>query len=96
MKYFCIDRGIMCEHVGLNGECNASACLMSTSNNTHNENLICDLKTSSGVEDGLYLEIFAVKDNKRYNIKVINIKDVASILTGSLMDGIEKLISGEI
>lgn len=42
-------------------------------------------------EDGIYMELFAVKDGVRYNAKIINMRDVSTILTGSLMDGIEKL-----
>lgn len=45
----------------------------------------------SGVNDGVYMELFAIKDGIRYNAKTIEIKDVANILTNSLMDGIEKL-----
>ena len=45
----------------------------------------------SDVNDGVYMELFAIKDGIRYNAKTIEIKDVANILTNSLMDGIEKL-----
>ena len=41
--------------------------------------------------DGVYMELFAVKDGVRYNAKIIEMKDVANILTNSLMDGIEKM-----
>lgn len=44
------------------------------------------------VEDGIYVEIFAVKDGERYNVKIVSIKDIATTLTGSLMDGIESLV----
>jgi hypothetical protein len=43
------------------------------------------------LEDGIYMELFAAKDGIRYNAKIINMRDVSTILTGSLMDGIEKL-----
>lgn len=42
-------------------------------------------------EDGVYIELFAIKDGIRYNAKIVDIKELASILTNSLMDGIEKL-----
>lgn len=44
------------------------------------------------IEDGIYVEFFAVKDGERYNAKIVSIKDIATILTGSLMDGIENLV----
>ena len=43
--------------------------------------------------DGVYIETFAVKDNKRYKGRIINMRDVSIILTDSLMNGVEKLIS---
>lgn len=42
-------------------------------------------------EDGIYMELFAVKNGVRYNAKIINMRDVSTVLTGSLMDGIKKL-----
>lgn len=47
--------------------------------------------SNQNVEDGIYIELFAVKDGVRYNSKVVNIRDVSTLLTNSLMDGIEKL-----
>ena len=43
------------------------------------------------MNDGVYMELFAVKDGVRYNAKIIDMKEVSTILTNSLMDGIEKL-----
>jgi hypothetical protein len=43
------------------------------------------------MNDGIYVELFAVKDGVRYNAKIINVNDVSMVLTNSLMDGIEKL-----
>lgn len=48
-------------------------------------------KGRTAIKDGVYIELFAVKDGVRYNEKILNIKDVSTILTSSLMDGIEKL-----
>ena len=42
-------------------------------------------------DDGLYMELFAIKDGVRYNRKIINMKDVSIILSNGLMDGVEKL-----
>jgi hypothetical protein len=44
------------------------------------------------IEDGIYVEFFAVKDGERYNAKIVSIKEIATTLTGSLMDGIESLV----
>lgn len=41
--------------------------------------------------DGVYIELFAIKNGIRYNAKTIEMKDMANILTNSLMDGIEKM-----
>lgn len=46
--------------------------------------------------DGLYAEIFAVKDGVRYDYHIVNIEDVSKILIDSLMDGIQKIIMGEV
>lgn len=50
-----------------------------------------DKDTKPLVDDGIYMELFAVKNGVRYNAKIVNMKDVSTILTESLMDGIEKL-----
>lgn len=44
-------------------------------------------------DDGVYMELFAVKDGMRYNAKVVSVSEVSKILTNGLMDGIEKLCS---
>lgn len=49
------------------------------------------LKQYENLDDGTYAQLFAVKDGKRYDAKVINFKDIAIILTNGLMNGIEKL-----
>lgn len=41
--------------------------------------------------DGVYMELFVIKNGIKYTAKTINVKEVSSILTNSLMDGIEKL-----
>lgn len=43
------------------------------------------------MNDGIYMELFAVKNGVRYNAKIIDMKEVSTTLTNSLMDGIEKL-----
>lgn len=44
------------------------------------------------IEDGIYVEILAVKDGERYNVKIVSMKEIATTLTSSLMDGIESLV----
>lgn len=50
-------------------------------------------ETSQILNDGVYMELFAVKDGIRYNAKIIDMKEVSTILTNSLMDGIENMWS---
>lgn len=47
------------------------------------------------MNDGIYIELFAVKDGIRYNAKIVDMKEVTNILTNSLMNGVEKLWSAE-
>lgn len=49
------------------------------------------LKRFETKEDGLYMDLFAVKDDKRYDMKTTGIKDMTNILTNNLLDGIEKI-----
>lgn len=50
-----------------------------------------DKQKNSQDNDGVYIELFAIRNGIRYNAKIINMKDMANILTNSLMDGIEKI-----
>jgi hypothetical protein len=50
-----------------------------------------DKQNNHSVNDGVYIELFAIKNGIRYNAKTIEMKDMANILTNSLMDGIEKI-----
>lgn len=47
------------------------------------------------MEDGIYFDIFIVKDGKRYPVKTLPVKQVVNQLTNSLCDGIEKIIEQE-
>lgn len=47
------------------------------------------------MNDGIYFEVFAVKDGVRYNMKIINSINVSTILINSIMDGIEKIVTPE-
>lgn len=49
------------------------------------------LKKYDPREDGIYSEFFAVKDGTRYDAKVVNMREISTTLTNSLMDGIENL-----
>ena len=46
--------------------------------------------------DGLYAEIFAVKDGVRYDSHIVNIDDASKILIDCLVDGIQNIIMGEV
>ena len=50
-----------------------------------------DKKNNFGTNDGVYIELFAIRNGIRYNTKIIEIKDMVNILTNSLMGGIEKI-----
>ena len=47
------------------------------------------------MDDGVYIELFAVKNGVRYNAKIVDMKEVSTVLTNSLMDGIKNLWSVE-
>ena len=47
------------------------------------------------MKDGIYFEIFAVKDGVRYNVKIIDAKEVSGIMANSVMDGLGKVIGFE-
>lgn len=43
-------------------------------------------------DDGIYMELFAVKDGIRYNAKEITVRDMLMVLSHSLTDGFEKFL----
>ena len=47
------------------------------------------------MKDGIYFEIFAVKDGVRYNGRIIDVKEVSKIMVNSVMDGLGKFIGFE-
>lgn len=47
--------------------------------------------TPTTLDDGLYMELFVVKDDTIFTSKVISMKDAACTLTNGLMDGVAKL-----
>lgn len=50
-----------------------------------------EYRVNPSVDDGVYMELFAVKNGVRCNMKTMNIKEASTTLVNSLMDGIEKL-----
>ena len=46
---------------------------------------------SNTLNDGIYMELFAVKNGVRYNAKILDMKEATLILTNGLVNGIEKL-----
>lgn len=47
------------------------------------------------MKDGIYFEIFAVKDGVRYNVKIIDGKEVSKIMANSVMNGLGQVIGFE-
>lgn len=47
------------------------------------------------MKDGIYFELFAVKDGVRYNAKIIDVKEVIGIMANSVMNGLGKVIGFE-
>ena len=47
------------------------------------------------MKDGIYFEMFAMKNGIRYNSKIIDVKEVSKILANSVMDGLGKVIGFE-
>ena len=44
--------------------------------------------------DGIYVDIFVVKDCKKYLLKTLDIRDVSEILVNNLMNGIDEVVYG--
>lgn len=61
-------------------------------NNTHSPITIDNLTTKPERDDGVYMQLFAVKNGVRYDIKVVSMSEIAVTLTNSLMDGIDKIV----
>jgi hypothetical protein len=47
------------------------------------------------MKDGIYFEIFAIQNGKRYSAKIIDASDVSKIMANSVMDGLGKVIGFE-
>ena len=47
------------------------------------------------MKDGIYFEIFAIQNGKRYNAKIIDASEISKIMTNSVMDGLGKVIGFE-
>jgi hypothetical protein len=59
--------------------------------NTKTCNCNCTHENTTTLEDGVYMELFAVKDGVRYNAKVVSMGEASMVLTNGLMDGVAKL-----
>jgi len=46
------------------------------------------------MKDGIYFEVFAVKDCVRYTMRVVDSNELSNTLVCSIMDGMEKIILG--
>jgi hypothetical protein len=47
------------------------------------------------MKDGIYFEVFAIKDGIRYNAKIIDASEVSEIMANSVMRGLGKVIGFE-
>ena len=47
------------------------------------------------MKDGIYFEVFVVKDGARYNAKIIDAAEVSKIMANSVMDGLGSVIGFE-
>ena len=81
---FCQKMNTGCEYADSNGYCNMTSCVKQV-NSVHTGINPIELA------DGVYIQLFAVKNGIRYDFKITSMKDMSTILTNSLMDGIEKL-----
>lgn len=89
---YCTKHNELCEYANAFGYCSLSVCTKSAAkNNTHSPNIIYNFTTEPKRDDGIYMQLFCVKNGVRYDMKVVNLKEASTILTNSLMDGIEKL-----
>lgn len=89
---YCTKHNELCENANAFGYCSISACTKAAAwSNAHSPNSTYNLTIAPKRDDGIYMQLFCVKDGVRYDMKVVNLKDVSTILTNSLMDGIEKL-----
>ena len=44
------------------------------------------------MQDGIYFEVFAIKDGVRYNAKIIDVSEVSKIMANSVVEGLGKVI----
>lgn len=47
------------------------------------------------MNDGVYVEFFAVKDGIRYNAKIVSVRDMMLTLTKGIADGFDKILNDE-
>lgn len=47
------------------------------------------------MKDGIYFEVFAIKDGVRYNAKIIDATEVSKIMANAVMDGLGEVIGFE-
>ncbi len=47
------------------------------------------------MNDGIYFEIFAIKEGKQINLKIVSLRQLSNALTNGLMDSLEEIIKSE-
>ena len=50
-----------------------------------------DKKNNSATSDGVYMELFVIKNGVRHNVKIIEMKEVTNALIDSITYGTEKV-----
>ena len=48
------------------------------------------------MDDGIYFEIFAAKEGKRINFKIVSLRQLSKALTNGLMNAIEEIVEIEL
>ena len=94
MSRYCAKENKLCEFANNAGTCQLTACTKRSMSSNHNSPFSMHNLSSQKLDDGIYMQIFAVKDGVRYDQKVVNIRELSKILTNSMLDGIEKIITG--
>lgn len=88
----CLKFNVSCIDADDGGGCKSTKCRIASWNNSHSEPIAANITTAPEYDDGVYIQLFAVKDGKRYDLKVITLKELSTVLTNGLMDGLEKVI----
>ena len=100
MKNYCVKFDNVCHYATSTGECSASVCTLfdGTPLTNPKERVVhtAELNREINLEDGIYVQFFAVSDGIRYDRRTINMGDLSKYLTNGLMDGLENAVFGDV